>query len=73
MGSSRINAVRQRLAFDIDTGYDEVMTDATTSRLSEGDKKYDPKTKRYTEERYHQTTDIKPYQRKFCKHCADNK
>ena len=29
MGSSRINAVRQRLAFDIDTGYDEVMTDAS--------------------------------------------
>jgi len=29
MGSARIKSVRQRLAFDIDTGYDEVMTDAT--------------------------------------------
>jgi len=53
MGSARIKSVRQRLAFDIDTGYDEVMTDATTSELSEGvqhKRQYDPKTKRFTEE-----------------------
>jgi glutaredoxin len=80
MGSARINAVRQRLAFDIDTGYDEVMTDAAESDLTEGvqhNRKYDPKTKRFTEEAGKRIfkpeggeADYKTFQRKFCKHCA---
>jgi len=59
MGSARIKSVRQRLAFDIDTGYDEVMTDAAELKSSRNlQQAYDPKTKRYTEKG-----------RKFCKNC----
>jgi len=59
MGSARIKSVRQRLAFDIDTGYDEVMTDAAELKSSRNlQQAYDPKSKRYTEKG-----------RKLCKNC----